>query len=158
MRRRNMLAFLGAGPLTMAAAAGEAWQEDEKPRAAMGVVNDPRSDCHQSCERVAKSCRFVGDLPVMNELKERRGDAGPLVKLHQAMADVREVCELVSWIAVRDSPFRASLCRSCAEVCDQCAEIVGATDYEQKDAYRKDDLADQLRECAGYCRTVARLR
>ncbi|QEH35988.1 hypothetical protein OJF2_45460 [Aquisphaera giovannonii] len=156
MRRREMLGALGASPLAAAAAtAGQgAAAGDDGPPAGRGVGagKDPRTGCVEQCERLAKLCLAVS-YTLLDDLKAGRGDRDALIRLHRALVDVREFATLAATMVLRDSPFRAPACSSCAYVCDRAAAIAGGAAFEAKG-----QVVEALEECATSCRDVTHMK
>lgn len=153
MRRREILGLFGSGPLAMAALNAAEAGEDQPatPRIEVDVRKDPRTSCFEQCEDLAKFCLILSDQ-LLNDLKEGRGAAESIARLHRAIADSREFCSLVVTMVLRNSPFRAPSCLACAEVCEHCAKLAGTTIFEHKI-----QAVEQFKECAAICREVARL-
>ncbi len=153
MRRRKMLGFIGSGPLALAAL-GAAKAEDNPPQEgrAVGLPKDPRTSCFEQCERLAKLCLLIADQ-CLEDLRAGRGNAAALAALHRSLADCREFCSLAVVMVLRESPYRASSCVACAEVCSRCEEVAERATFESKD-----QVVEELKECAAICREVAQLR
>ncbi|WP_165226973.1 hypothetical protein [Aquisphaera insulae] len=157
MRRREMLGALGASPLVAAAAVARdaAGDGDDPPEANHGVgvaVKSPRTACLERCERLAKLCLVIA-YQLLDDMKAGRGDRDALIKLHRALVDVREFATLAATMVLRDSPFRAPACSSCAYVCDRAATIAEAATFEAKG-----QVIESLRECATACRDVTHMK
>jgi hypothetical protein len=153
MRRREMLGFVGSGPLAMAAL-GVAKAEDDPTQEghAVGLPKDPRTSCFEQCETLAKLCLLIADQ-CLEALRAGRGDAEALAALHRALADCREFCSLVVVMVLRESPFRTPSYVACAEVCSRCSEVAEKAAFESRD-----QVVEGLKECAAICREVAQLR
>jgi hypothetical protein len=116
------------------------------------VGKDPRTLCPELCERLAKLCLSVA-YQLLDDLKAGRGDRDALIRLHRALVDVREFATLAATMVLRDSPFRAPACSTCAYVCDRAATVAATTAFEA----REQVVAD-LKECAVVCRDVTHMK
>ncbi len=147
MRRREMLGVVGSGSLAMAAVGsakgGQGLPQDVR------LMKDPRTSCYEQCESLAKLCLIITDQ-LLEDLKSGRGDAEAIARLHGALADSREFCSLVVTMVLRDSPFRGPSCVACAEVFERCTTIAEAATFESKE-----QVVEQLKECAAVCLEVA---
>src|SRR4051794_24755202 len=105
MRRRELLGYLGAGPLALTAAAPPAADDGQPMQGrADNASKDPKTSCYEQCESVAELCTLTADQ-CLADLRAGRGENGALATVHWVLADCREFARLNAANILRGSWF-----------------------------------------------------
>ena len=114
-----------------------------KPTDHMSVMLDCAKAC-DDCARECDSCHtHCADLL-------GKGKADHLATM-KSCVDCASVCRAAGALAARGSSYANMICKTCAEVCDQCA---AACEKHPDDEHMK-RCAKTCRSCAEQCRTMA---
>jgi hypothetical protein len=138
MDRRELLGFLGAGTVGLAALSGDAASADPEVHHHRDKVHE---DCMRACGDCARACNETASH-CLEQLSEGSGDRKVHARVHELTIDCQAFCVLSTTMMERGSDLMQYSCEACADACRSCAE-----------ACDKHPASEMVKACAEKCRT-----